>query len=769
DRLRASKSGVTVVGRDSVTGLGKGQYAAADTVVGGVLYRMYRYVDTPDSTSIYAVVFSDVGQVPRDSLGYERYGIGRFRVVGVGKGRYLPIQTLPLAQLHQVADLSLSLEAVQGLTLSGELALSRFDANRFSTLDDDGNNGSARKFGLQWKSPQLHFGTADLGAVEFSLFERNIGRSFVPVDRVNEIEFNRKWNLVEDRRSDETIREGNLAYRPRAGILLSGGYGTIDRGGTFRSKRFESHTVISDPNLPSLDYLLEIINSANVDLMTDAGWVRHKGFVGHRFGKLTPAFRFESESKETNPQRQGGILGDSFRYAEYAPQLTVADFLNMTFQTEFEWRTDELPLNGSLERESTSFTQRYAWRLASWRSLSSSVDMTFRKKTFAEQFKQQGEKDVETVLLRMQTKYAPLNRGIENDVFYEVSTQRSSKLDRIFVQVKKGQGQYVWVDGNGNGVVDQEDPNDFKQARFDGDWILLTLATDELLPVVDLKTSYRFRFSPSRFIRESGGFLRKALTSISAETYVRLEEKSTESRFEKVYLLHLRSFQNENTTLSGSAVVTQDLYLFEDRKELSVRLRFNQRKGLNQFSAGTDRTLAIERSLRVRWQLIPELSNQVDAVHGRDRLIAMPGNDRERDVATSSLASDFSYRPEQDLEVGFRVEVSRSEDESHSEPLIANLNAQSLRMLYSFRGKGQARLDFNREEVTLTSGSIDLTQSGLPFELARGRQPGKTWIWRANLNYRVGPFVQLSMMYEGRSESGRPPVHSARSEVRAFF
>ena len=769
DRLRAVKAGVTFVGRDSLTGIGRGQYAATDTSIGGARYRLYRFVVVPDSTATYTVIFSDVGKVPPDSLGYERVSVGRFRAVGLGEGRYLPIQVLPLAQFHQVADLSLSVEPIEGLTISGELALSNFDANRLSRLDDDDNNGTARKLGIRWKSPDIQFGSTRLGAVEFTLFERNVERSFLPIDRVNEIEFSRKWNIEQETRAEETIREGNVFYRPREGILIGGGIGTMERGNSFRSTRIETRAILAGAKRPSVDYLLELIDSEDSGLGTAAEWTRHKGFFHHTTGKLTPGFRFEVEDKKTRSLRLNTLQPGSFRYAEYAPRLTVTDFLHMKFQTEFEWRTDDIVVNGELQRESTTFTHSYAWRLARWHALSSAVDVTFRKKNFAEELKQQGNKDIETVLLRMQTKYTPLNRGIDSDLFYEVATARSSKLDRVFVQVKKGQGQYIWVDGNGNGIIDRTDPSDFRQARFDGDWILVVLATEELVPIIDLKTSLRFRLTPARFIDKRDGFWIRAISSISTETYVRLEEKSTESDFEEIYLLHLSRFQDEKTTLSGSTIVTQDVYLFEDSKEFSLRMRFKQRKGLTQFSAGMERNLGIERSLRVRWQLIPELSNQIDVLHRRDRVGAKPSSDRQRDILSNVLASEFSYRPEQDVEVGFRVEVGRSEDRFPAEHVVADLNAQSIRFLYSFRGRGQARVEFGRDEVTLSRGTLILNTTALPFELTGGRSFGKTWLWRASLDYRVGQFIQVSMVYEGRSESRRQTIHSARSEVRAFF
>jgi hypothetical protein len=42
-------------------------------------------------------------------------------------------------------------------------------------------------------------------------------------------------------------------------------------------------------------------------------------------------------------------------------------------------------------------------------------------------------------------------------------------------------------------------------------------------------------------------------------------------------------------------------------------------------------------------------------------------------------------------------------------------------------------------------------------------------LWSVAFDYRVTQFIQATMNYDGRTEGGRSPVHTARAEVRAFF
>jgi len=230
---------------------------------------------------------------------------------------------------------------------------------------------------------------------------------------------------------------------------------------------------------------------------------------------------------------------------------------------------------------------------------------------------------------------------------------------------------------------------------------------------------------------------------------------------QNIYLLHFSKFLNDQTTLVGSNLISQDVYLLENNPEFSARLRFVQRKGLTQYALLRERSFSRERSIRLRWQLIKEISNQIDFVQKIDNLAASQFSNRVRSVNLNSLALDWSYRPEQNIEVGFKFGVGQA---SNFDTTTADLNDQSVRVLYSLLGQGQARIEVGREEVILAKAT-----GVLPFELTNGKVTGKTWLWRAALDYRITNFIQSTVTYDGRIEGGGHPVHTASAEVRAFF
>lgn len=751
DRNKAVVSGVSQV--DS-----NGYYVRVDTLLGGgQQVQFYRYA--PGRTAQYNVAFSNVG------FGYGEYvreSVGVFVWKGPGAGDYLPIRYLPLPQVQQTIDFRLDVSPLNDLNVSSEIATSILDANRFSRLDDRNNTGHAFNLAIGFAPKEVRVGGGSIGSFELLLKERYVNKQFSFIDRVNEIEFNRKWGIDSVTNSNEEIQEASLKYLPVPQIAVGGGYGRIHRGAALNSNRIEGSLLTKGDGLPSVQYTLEKIRSDEALTDNSSSWFRNKGSIAYTFSGLTPSFRYEGENRTISSLSSSSLKPGSFRFNLFAPGLEVGGLGPVRLGTELEWRNDNLFHSGSVIRESQSFTQAYRAGLSEWNNLLASLDVTLREKKYTPTFQQLGNSNIKTVLVRNQDRYTPLNRGIETDLFYEVATERSSRMERVFVRVTQGTGNYRYRgDLNGNGIADEDE---FEPARYDGDFNAVTLPSEQLYPIIDLKTSVRLRITPRLFLRIENGGVSKLLSALSSETYVRVDEKSTEPDMKQIYLLHFSAFQNDSTTIAGSTLFTQDINVMEGSPDVSVRFRYSQRTGLNNFTSGTERSYTRDRSIRLRLQLINEVANQIDYLNRTDRVSSPQPSSRLRDVLSNSVAYDLSYRPEQALEIGFRLDLGKSADRYQTPELDADINAQSLRSVYAFHGSGQLRLEASREEVRLSQ-----SLAVFPFELTGGRVEGMTWLWRVAFDYRLTEFIQSTMNYDGRSEGGRPPVHTARAEVRAFF
>lgn len=755
DRNKAVKSGVQLAQPDSLE-ITKGIYSKVDTTINGSSYSYYIY-SPGDSLSIYNVSFSYVGEQKGD---YLRQSLGYYKFVGIGRGNYLPIIFLPLPELKQMGNFVIGVNPFENVSLSLEYAGSLWDKNRFSSIDDGSNYGYARNFVFNLAPSEIKIGDINLGKAGLSYRDRFIQSKFTSLDRYDNVEFGRDYNIInQSEPQDQSLREIALTLQPTTQIFISSNAGFLRNGNVLSSDRFNNVLKFADQKNYSIEYNLDYVKTSTPNIKSS--WYRHKASAFYNFWKLKTGIDFLAEDKTDIQHPTDSLLSSSLKYFDYKPFIQLIDLAGFGLITGYGIRDDFLPSEGLLLKESRSLTPSLELNYNGLKEFNTNILFTYRSKKYEDTFKQKGYLDNETILIRSRSKFLLWNPLMNGDLYYEVSTQKSARLQKVFVRVQQGTGNYKYLgDLNGNGIADE---NEFELTMFDGDYIQITLPTDELFPVIDLKTSTRWKLNFSKLF-EKNTLAGKIFTPISSETFWRIEENSRQTDYAKVYLLNLSTFQNANTTIRGSNYIQQDLFIFENSQELSFRFRFTQRKALNEFSSGYERYYAREKSIRIKFKMVKEISNQTDIVNQTDNVSAPAGSNRARQINSNFVSSDFSYRPERNIEVGFKIKVGRNEDTYPIIPTVLDQNSQLIRFNLSFLGTGRLRIEVERNEL-----NANTTQNFIPYELTNGNQIGKNYYWRLNFDYRLTSFLQTAISYDGRVQGPGRIVHTARAEARAYF
>jgi hypothetical protein len=753
DRIRAVRSGVIPAVPDSA-GIVRGVYQQVDTVIGGLPYTYYVY-NPGDPAAVYNLNFSFVGEQQGD---YARQSVGHFRFVGVRRGSYMPVVFIPLPELKQIGNAVLTYTPEKDINLSFEYAGSLFDRNRLSSLDESDNFGSARNITLSINPKEVSIGKLSLGRAGITYKDRFVQERFTSADRINEIEFNRIYNTGTTTGGNEQLRELNLTLLPIKELQINSLYGFLGRGEDFRSDRFNNTLRFGSGEDYAVNYNFDYVVTDNLSF--NSTWVRQRGDASYKIWKLRPGVEFLAEKKKDKLNGSDSLGAGSLKYNEITPFLDIIDLEGIRLSSRLSLRDEYLPLEGILFKESKSVTQSYELNYSGIREVNTTLNLVFRERKYTEEFRRRGFLNSETILVRSQSRFN-LWEPVNGDLFYEVSTQRSARLERVFIQVEKGTGNYIYSgDLNNNGVADE---NEYEPALFDGEYIVITIPSDELFPVIDLKTSTRWKISLGE-IFEEGSFTSDLLDPFSTETFWRVEENSTEQDYSKIYLLNFSSFLNEATTIRGSNFLQQDFFIFENDPELSFRLRYSQRESMNQYSGGMEKGYNRERSMRINFRLLEEIANQTDIVNAADNVAAPVVSNRKREINSNSITTDFSYRPAKNIEVGFKLTAARSEDIYPELPTVIDLNAVELRFNLAIAGSGRLRVEVERSELIANN-----TQNFIPFELTMGNYIGKNYFWRLNFDYRISSNLQSTLSYDGRQQAAGKVIHTGKAEVRAYF
>ncbi len=763
DRLKATKTGVVFVGRDSITNAPLGQYIAVDTVLASGASRFYRY--SPGSNdAVYQVTFSYVGDGQGD---YRKDQIGVYTYLGTSGGAYMPLIFLPLPEELDLIDLRLSSAPLKDFFVGGEYAASNHNLNRFSSLPGSSVDGGAWNGTIAYSPKNVMIGTTTIGGFDFRYYTRSMQSNFQPIDRSTSIEYNRDWNITSAVTGNEHLQEGKFSYLPSSTSSVSFQYGKLSRGDSFGTTKFSSDISIHERSSPTIQYTIEKLSTEDTQSSYRSDWLRQQGSAGYDIPLsgptiLTPGMKYESEEKKDHNGDSSALSSSSYRYSDLLPSLSLQNISHMSIGAEWGIRMEDGVADGIFQRQSTSYVYGAHWKLQEWNSLAALIDVTYRKKRIEKEFVDTLKGQSQTLLVRSTTHYNPFNHAIESDLFYELATQQSAKLQRVYIPVPAGTGNYIYLgDVNKNGIADDAD---FQLTRFDGNYIVTTVPTENYIPVTDIKTNARVRLTGKRFFTSPSSLPAEIASNITTETNWRVEERSSQQNLKNIYLLHLSTFQNDSTTITGSQQLMQDILIAEQNQPFSARLRFQQRKGFSQFASGNERTLYLEHGIRIQWQLVQEISHSIELTGKTDRLTAALDNPRLRDIHSTTILSDLSYRPEQNLEIGFVMTLTTAEDDSRATPIDARIQTFGLRGVQSFQGKGQLHADISRENLLMGT-----TEQNIPFELTGGRVQGATWLWNLSFDYRLGGNIQSSVGYSGRAEGNRKINHTLRAEVKAFF
>ncbi|MDQ7818478.1 MAG: hypothetical protein RDU14_15745 [Melioribacteraceae bacterium] len=752
NRNAASRPGVSIAQPDS---LGRiiGIYSKVDTTINSQAFSYYLYLPG-NLNSIYNVTFSFVGKGSGD---YQKESLGKYKFVGIGNGSYLPVIFLPLPELKQVGSFSLQANVTKGIYLIAELSGSSWNRNRFSEIDDADNIGYARKLQLTIEPREVEIGKLSLGKIGFSLKDRFIQGKYSTLDRIDAVEFNRYYNLSDIEKNDQTLREINLDLFPSNQFSIISKYGYVKQGDQFSSNRFNSILKFLDQQNYQFDYNLDFVFSKNNNITTI--WNRQNGKAFYSLGFIKPGIDFTYENKED--LKKDSLLVTSLKYMEAAPFVELEAGNSFNIKAGYSYREESFPFHQKLLLQSQATTRNIQATYKGIKEITSSLNITFRKKTYTEEFKQIGYSNNETILFLSQNRFNFWNSFLLGELFYQASTEQSARLEKIFIKVPKGTGSYIYIgDINNNGIPEE---NEFQLTSYDGEYIIVTIPTDQLFPVIDLKYNTRWKIDFNKII-SGNDLLSSALKSISTETFWRIEENSKQSETSKIYLMQLSNYLNDSTTIRGSQLFQHDINILQFSNEFSVRLRYLQRRNLNQYAGGVERGFFRERSLRFRFKMISEINNQTEFTNQIDNLDSPPSTNRAREVNRNDITTEFSYRPVNNIEAGLKIQVGRSEDYLPVNKTIVDLNSVIIRMAYSIANIGRLRLEAERTELLSNTLTVNI-----PFEITRGNVIGKNYFWRVFFDYRIASYVQTSFSYDGRLQGGGRVIHTMRAEARAYF
>jgi hypothetical protein len=723
--------------------------------------------DSGTENGRYTAYFSDVGESNGSYSIKEGTTLnGRiYEYVGKDNGRYEPIIRLVAPERKQLITVGNQTTLSKNTLLNSEISISNKDINRFSSLDDNDNIGTAgfiqliskKVFEQKTDSTVNKILSADI-SYEF------VNQLFNPLNPYRSAEFNRDWNLTG---TDEKVNEHSiLSTFGMEWNKIKLNYGFT---GFFRSGEFDGYK-----HMPTLSW-----NAGGTSLLFDGNFLHtSSNELNTRF--FRPKFSLKQKLKFLNNTEIGFLFNqeknriykkdslaleaNSFYFNNFRWTLISGNKKNLPLQFYINFRQDYKAAQTDFNKNFRSLDAgiKGKWLVGEISKLD--YNLTYRQLSIDTLYDGQSIKPANTILGKLTHSLKWLNEFLVLNSQVDLNSGQEAKSEFIFIELtNSGEGNYIWIDSNEDGI---QQKGEFEAAPFsdEANFIKIIQYNNEFVRVNNAAFNHTFRISPHRIInKEKKSVFLNQLSRFSMIGAVKIQEKTLDqgsSGFAFPFFTNLPD--TSIVVLNNSRNITAYYNKLSPLFDIQYNNRYNRSRNLQLDGLIQHESLVhmlrYRLSIKKRFDLI--LSGKTGYKAYEAALYEF--KNYHFDLHEFETSVKYRYSQKTGLQFSYRY-INRENNSALEEKLTGNrfdlkLNLRNWRQLNLSFSMEYARYAYNGE----TDNSIELA-------MLEGLKDGNNYLWNVNVTRKMSNNIDLSFRYEGRKTGNLKTVHVASMQAKARF
>ena len=729
-------------------------YAPSGTVsefdANRILYRLvsgatgdyYEYSTDPNET-LYQVAFTYFGANSGDYVLKQTTNNGRvFEYAGPELGEYRAVRKLPSPQKAQVFSYNAEYLLPEG-KIGTDVSMSNYDINLFSSLNNDENSGyAARVYGFKTFSKNDWRGTPR--------FEyQHISSRFHILDRINDVEFSRDFNLASEfnhRTQNRFIfsflntwkNQSFLNYRMNyldEKDYYNGLKNDLDFG--WLKGRLLTKGNVSYLATKSLDMDTKFIRGNLISEFkgTKGSWAAGGGMEhNEKLFNNTQLFDPTSFSwKEIFIQKK---IGDSAR-----TRLLAKAYVRDNDSVRANQLTDMNQILGLMAESQLIKTEK------------TTLNALVHYRKFFYQHQDEANLNNDFVIGNILYNQQLFSNGMRLQAFYELGNGQEAQREFQYIKVTDGQGIYKWTDYNGDGV---QQLDEFEIAEYAdlAQYIRVYTNSIRYLPSNKNKLQLALFLNPAVIFNSENAFLKRWNFNISLN--------AQNSFFKKHRLLILNPFEkNEDQILKNQNILATAQFNPTDKSGWNGNYRFVANDNLINANYSVEEREQTSHFLNVGYWFSKDF--RVDWENSSQRIVNSSQMFSTRDFELHNIETKpkatykFSDAVQAELSAALRNK-DRRDGEEHLKTMDFSGSLQWERK------KTSVRANFSFINNTFNGNSFSLVGN----QMLDGLKPGKNQVWGLMLQQSLTSFIILNVNYEGRN-SGERTIHIGSMQLKATF
>jgi len=716
------------------------------------------YTPYPDSAK-YFVLFSEIG----DNSG--SYDIdnsivnGRvYKWVGQGNGKYEPVIRLIPPEKKQLISFGSNYNLGKNTGINAEFSISNEDKNRFSSIDDNDNTGIAALVQMN-TAKEIDLETGKILMENHGKYEY-AGTNYNPVNPYRSPEFTRDWNITKKNTEYNEHLLSNIFKVKIGNFIFKYNYAGFFRDNTFKGNK----------HVPSINYNYKgfsvfaqsnILTTKDENLTSD--FFRPKLNISQKISFLNDlkiGFYFEKEKNSINSATTDSLTGNSFYYDYYKIYLNSYASKSTSLNIYGSYREDYLPVQNTFEKYTGAKELGIQGR---WNVKSASIltyNITYRSLEIKNDISNI-RKPESNLLGKLGHKLNLFKGAIRTNTNIEFGSGQLAKSDFVYLKVKPGEGSYVWIDYNKNGI---EEKGEFEiiTGIDTANYVKIIQYNNEFIRTNSSLINNNLKISGNKFFKKPASKFNKFLSKLNFTSIFRMTQK-TESSDNVLFIPVL-------TNLTDTSLISYNLFyngiLFFNQGNPVYDLRLGYKKNASQpLQLEGYSKLGLEEyywTMRYNYSRYMDLISKISYGSRWYESQSYQAKNYLFEYFSMSEEINIFFSKKFGLKLNYNFSNKKNQQSDKEQALIHDLQlAGKLVNIKNFR-------------ISSSFGFVKINFSGLPntpVELAMldGLKNGDNYLWSLKLTKRLKNNLDIIIQYDGRKTSGAKVIHMAKMQARAVF